>query len=355
MGKSKQPSTKKRNQVNILPASEKGQVLFQSNRITNGKWKGFTLIQSKIFICIMGQLQTAISANMKGENWRQLGLFEEDVEGLVTVGIPLKEICRPDQYKQIYQNAEELLSIKLYFDSKNSKGNKFDSISTLFHRFDIPKMENGIKIMNVYMHKDSAQRLIEIDKNLQGSPINFTKYLKNVALKAKNKYTYRLYMIIASWKVKGGFRISLKELREQLGIREDQYKNYNHFKENILIPVQEELKNEADCWFNCSTKDFEEIENQSGKVIYLNFKVITKVDKEHNDNRADYIRNILKMHAAFSDIHLDELRSIFTENSDYTAISTKVIDLLTYVNDEKNNVGNKQAYIIKSLLNFYPG
>ena len=115
MGKSKQPSTKKRNQVNILPASEKGQVLFQSNRITNGKWKGFTLIQSKIFICIMGQLQTAISANMKGENWRQLGLFEEDVEGLVTVGIPLKEICRPDQYKQIYQNAEELLSIKLYF------------------------------------------------------------------------------------------------------------------------------------------------------------------------------------------------------------------------------------------------
>ena len=129
---------KKSQQISVLPKSDKGQVLFQSNRITNGKWKGFTLIQSKIFISILSKLQKAINAGMNGYDWKQLHLFDYDDEMRLKIAIPLKEICRPDQYKNINANAAELMSIKLFFESKDKK---LEIIETLFSRFEIPKLE----------------------------------------------------------------------------------------------------------------------------------------------------------------------------------------------------------------------
>ena len=344
------PSKKKRFE-NIVPASEKGKVLFQSNRVTKGKWKGFTLIQSKIFICIMDELQKAIKADMSGISWNQMALFEQDSDGLFKIGVELREVCRPDQYKFIHDNAKELATIQLNFETKDKQGNKYDNIVNLFHRFEIPKVENGIKVMNIYVHKSSAEKLIEIDRNIEGRPINFTKYLKSVGLKAKNKYTYKLYMIIASWKVKGGFKIALNELKEQLGIKEEQYKNFADFKKYVLMPVQEELKDGADCWFNCASKDFMGIKKQSGKVQFLNFKIITRPDIENNNLLMNNIINMLKMHASFQDLHIDEIRPIFSETTDYAPLIQKVVELLQYVNDKGNEIINKPAYIIKSLKN----
>lgn len=341
--------TKKGKHINVLPVvgEEQAKILYQPNRITNGRWKGFTLMQSKIFISIIDKLQAAIKSNMLGQ---QMELFKE-ADGLIKVSIPLKEICRPDQYKFIHQQADELSSIKLYFESRDRQG-KYNSIANLFHRFDIPKLQNGIKTMHVFMHQDSATKLIEIDKNISGNPINFTKYLKGVGLNAKNKYTYKLYMIIASWKIKGGFRIALQELKEQLGIPADRYKSYKDFRLRVLEPVQRELLEHADCWFNCAAPGFEETEKQSRKVLFLNFKVITKVEKEHKNKQEEYIRDLLTGHAGFTAIHFREIEHIFAQTTDYTELAAKVVELISYVKESANEVGHPQAYIIKSLRNF---
>lgn len=339
----------------ILPiGSDDTKVLYQSNRITNGKWRGFTLLQSKIFISIMDALQDAIKADMRGDSGKQLELFDVEKDGLLKIEIPLKDIAKPSQYKDIFINAKELASITLEFESKDNSGNKYKSVATLFHRFDVPELKNGLKVMNVFLHQESAKKLIEVDKNIHNAPINFTKYLKRVGMKAKNKYTYKLYMIISSWKSKGGFRISFEALKEQLGIGEGQYKLYNRFKERVLVPVQEELKeNGSDCWFNCSGKDFEEVNKKTGKVIYLNFKIITKSEKEMAGTQSDYIRFLLRTHFSFTQQQLDNISSIFSEDCDYSAIQLKIMDLAEYISNPENNIGNKQSYVTKSLLNAF--
>lgn len=334
--------------LSLIPESGNGKILYQSNRITNGKWRGFSLLQSKMFICIIDQLQKAISEDMRGNNWDQLNLFEINDDGLLKLGIPLKEICRPDQYKFIYEAAKELQTIQLEFKSPDKR---FDIVQGVFHRFDIPTLENGIKVMNIYLHRDSAEKLIKIDKNKEGRAINFTKYLKRIGIGAKNKYTFKLYMIIASWKAKGGFRISVDELKEQLGIPKEKYANYANFRTRVLLPVQEELKENGDCWFNCASKDFMAVEKQSGKVQFLNFKVITRPDVENNNLMMNNIINMLKMHASFQNLHIDEIRPIFSETTDYVPLMQKVVELLQYVSDKHNEIINKPAYIIKSLKN----
>lgn len=336
----------------LLPSSEHGKVLFQSNRITNGKWRGLTLIQSRILILILDQLQEAINQSMHGADFsQQLRLFTENEDGLLQIGIPLKEVCRPDQYKHIHGQADELMSVKLYLKSGQGQ-DKYNTIINVFHRFDIPELENGIKIMKVYINKDSARKLIEIDRNKEGVPINYTKYLKVVGVKAKNKYTYKLYMIIASWRSKGGFRISLNELRDQLGIDEGKYKNFADFKKNVLIPVQNELKANSDCWFNCAEDGFFEEDKRTGKVMYLNFKVITKKVSERNVQLADQVRGLLRMHAGFTTEQLESILYLFADDTlDYSRLTERIVELLSYVNEPENRVKNKPAYIIKSLHN----
>ena len=337
--------------THLLPPNEEGKVLFQSNRITNGKWRGLTTIQSRILVVILSQLQDAILMSMKGVEFsQQLALFTEQNDGLLQIGVPLREICRPDQYKYIHSQADELMSVKLYL--KSGEGTeKYNTIINVFHRFDIPELENGIKVMKVYLNKDSARKLIEVERNQNGVPINYTKYLKKVGLTAKNKYTYKLYMIIASWRAKGGFRISLNELREQLGIGEGQYKLFADFKRYVLLPVQEELKKNADCWFNCAEKGFFEEDQRTGKVLYINFKVITKKVSEQNAEYADHVRHLLKTHAGFKEEQMSNIQYLFHESTDYEQLTLRVAELLTYVRDPQNQVKNPVGYIIQSLYN----
>lgn len=91
-------------------------------------------------------------------------------------------------------------------------------------------------------------------------------------MKATNKYTYKLYMIISSWKQKGGFKISVEELKTQLGIHPNEYQLYKEFKRRVLVPVQNDLEFRSDCWFNCAKAGFEQ--RNERKVTYLNFKIM---------------------------------------------------------------------------------
>jgi len=212
---------------------------------------------------------------------------------------------------------------------------------------DIPADSKGSGIIEIEIDKRVAKLLIDIEQNKVGQPVNYTRYVYEIAQNATNKYTSRIYKLICSWRKKGGFTISLDEFRKWIGI-EDKYKYYTDIKKNILIPVQEELFEKADCWFNCNSEEF--VTKQGHSITHLNFKIITPELIEEEEKRRDYIFHLLRTHFKFEDRHIDQIRPLF-QKAKTVDILMKITALREYYLDNITKIADVTGYVIKSLQN----
>ena len=347
--------TKKRKDTIIIPGET---VIYQSNRITHGKFKGFTLLQAKILLCLIKNLQKEIKADMAGKDWKQGTLFE-DVKGMLRIGLNLSEISKPDQYHQVYAAAEELQKVSVELKSPNEG---YIRIASLIPMLDVPKIRDkyvspkvkGKAVMYVSILREVAEKLIEVEKNINGQPQFFTKYLYEVAMASRNKYTWKLYTIISSWKQKGGFTIKLNELREQLGLDSTEYTEYSDFKRRVLRPVQKELEGKADCWFNCAEKSFEIRDNKT--VTRLNFKVIVPEMEDELKIKIENIKTLLRIHMGFKNSHISRIEGFLSSKltkERVDAVYFKITEINEYITTKKNTVEpvqNIATYTLKSLL-----
>ncbi len=184
----KSPKRRNANSV-ILPGCTE---LYQPNRLTYGRYKSFTLLQSRILITLMKELQEAVLASMNGNDWQTLNIFASKESNLIRVPIRLKDIAHPRQYKEIYEAALQLGKASIQLPSSISK--QYLCIATLFPRVELPKIVAGNSIMYVELFKDAARKLIEIDRTGSGRPGYFTKYLYEVAMSATNNDFLQIYI-----------------------------------------------------------------------------------------------------------------------------------------------------------------
>ncbi|MCH5599513.1 replication initiation protein [Niabella ginsengisoli] len=349
-------ATRKSTNAVILPGCTE---LYQPNRVTYGRGKlhrregGFTLMQSRVLITLIKELQEAVLASMNGKDWQALPVYLSKENNLIRVPIRLKDIAHPRQYREVYEAALELGKASIELPSAISK--EYYCIATLFPRVELPKVINGNSIMYVELFKDAARKLIEIDRTSNDRPGYFTRYLYEVAMKATNKYTYKLYMIIASWKQKGGFRISFDELKQLLGISANDYTAYKEFKRRVLLPVQKDLEGKSDCWFNCAAEGFEQRTNKS--VQWLNFKIIVPTPACVVNGRLNHILHLLRTHFYFNE---EETKTAATTLNDllsneqlYQSFLQKLTSLNEYIRmaaRTANPVNNISRYVLKSII-----
>src|ERR1019366_3664049 len=363
--------TKKTGTQIMLPGNSQT-VLYQSNRISEGKYKGFTLMQWKVFVTIIKGLQKEILMSMNNEDFTQLDLFKKNSE-VIEIGFPLSDITTHDRFKEAIESADKLGDIKVQF--KDLKREGYLNRASLFAAMSTQTKISGKSYIFVTMLKKVADQIIQIDTSTEiikplialhdGSivpavvktkPKYFTTYLYEVVMTAKCVYTPKMYMLISSWKSKGGFRRSYEWLREQLGVSNDrddkgnyiEYPEFKNFKAKILIPIQRDLEKKSDCWFNCAADDF--VERTGKKVTMINSKIITPEFEEVRTEKADACRQLLRMHAGFSDKHIEQIRPIFSETVDYGFLNNEIIRLIQYVREYKKDISVPQSYIVTSLL-----
>ena len=319
--------------------------IYQPNRITNAIYN-YTLLQERIFTAIIYYLQDPIKSSMANRDFRQLDLFTEGTDK-IRVNIPLREISQPKQYHQVKQAIKEMAGIVLEIPFKTKDNKNYLRITSLFSAY-IPEKADYTSIISIDIEKGVAEKIIEIDKNeISNHPINYTRYVYEIAQNAQTKYTSKMYKLISSWKKKGGFMIKIEDIKENLGVK-GMYPNYADFKRRILLPVQLELYEKADCWFNCRAKDFEIREGKT--VTHLNFKVITPEFALEDTKKADYIRNILRIHYNFTENDLKAINYIL-QNED---ISNKdVINKISKVDEylsTNSQIIHRKEYLMKALL-----
>ena len=76
------------------------------------------------------------------------------------------------------------------------------------------------------MDREVAKVFINVDRG-------FTRYIKEIALRAQSRYTIRMYMLISSWKEKGGFSIYVDRFRKFLKL-EDKYPEFKDLYRRVI-------------------------------------------------------------------------------------------------------------------------
>ena len=320
-----------------------GDYIYQPNRITKAQYN-YTLIQERLFTAVMYYLQEAIQKRMRGEIYTQLSLFENSVS-YISFEIPLREITKnPAQYGFVKESIKELASKVVIIPYRNevNKENRLRYVG-LF-RADIPEKGKRNSTIIIEIDKMVAKLLIEVDLDSQRKPVEFTKFIYQVAQKSRNKYTPRIYKLLCSWRKKGQFPISIGEFRKLLGI-EDKYTQYRDLKKNVLLPAQKDLLNiGADCWFNCEVNNFEI--RKKNVVTSLSFHVMTREFEELESSNRDEIKYLLRSHYSFTDKDFHQIGKIFSFPS--VEIKNKIAFLHGYMIN--NNIKHKKKYMIDSLM-----
>ncbi len=323
--------------------------IYQPNRVTQAQLP-LSLIQSKIFAFIMLQLQEAVKANMNGNSYQQLEIFSNP--DCVKIPIPLKEITKnPSQYREVKKAIRDLAGVVVDVPYWNAKGIEMQRITGLI-RADIPKKATYSSLIHIEIEKQIAAVLIEIDRNTENKPINFTSYYYEIVAKSTSQYTARIYPLISSWLKKGAFTISMDDLKNILCIP-DKYPRFPDFKKNVLDLVQKDLYEASNCWFNCNHRDFKTVEK--GKVM-LNFKVITPEFKRELDKKDEYILGVLKLNYSFQSNQLDEIKALLEDvDFDRNALLQKITEVDDFIyknntNHDKTFIENKNNYMLKALL-----
>ncbi len=103
---------------------------------------------------------------------------------------------------------------------------------------------------------------------------NFTSYKLEMILSFKSQYSVRIYMLLKQYQRLGDREIQIGLLRDMLGLLKDQHKEYSNLKNNILKPVQKELIEKADLYF-----EFEEIKH-GRRVEALKFTIFSNQNSQ---------------------------------------------------------------------------
>lgn len=333
----------KKKKIIMLP--ELKDVIVVPNRVVNSRYD-YTLIQERIFNNVLYYLQEAVRLNMKGGDYTQLSLFRTTNDN-ISIDIPLRSISRPDQYDEVRQSAQDLAGIVVKIPMMDARtGKHFISFQGLFSAIAIPVDSKRSSYITVRIAKEVASLLIQMDHK-NGIPGNYTSFFLQVANRSSNKYTSKLYKLISSWKKKGGFYMPIDEFREHFNLT-DKYQEFSELKKRVLVPVAKELKENADCWFEVADNTL--VKREGKKVVGLNFKVITPEYDDLKSKQLESIYHLLRTHFKFTGEHLKQLDPIFKGDFNAANIQYKIVELYEYVRENKKNIGNQTAYVIKSLL-----
>lgn len=274
--------------------------LRQSNRLTTARYE-LSLIEKRVMYHIIREVRKRYVLSDSG----QKSLFDD-----LTLNIKITELAKEIwDAKHVSEVKKGLISLRLRsFEYQNEYAGDLELDEWLIVGFiNYAEIKKGIA--EVQVSKKLIPYLVELTQQ-------YTEYSLTVAMSLRSKWSQRIYEICSQWRSAGGFRISLRDLREQF-ILEDKYKMYAALNEKVLQVAHKELKTLYDAG-QCDLY-FEYAEEKNGRSVEnLRFKVISR-EGLNAPNSIDLLRQTL--------IILQELFEVTKKkkNTDYIA---KVISKL---------------------------
>ena len=258
---------------------EKDVKLYQDNRITTARYE-LSLIEKRIVYLLINEIRKRFVETNSGDKT----LFEDLIiktnqkkllEGIQQKNIPrVKEAFKSLRYRSIsYDNGYGL-------DDPRAEGFEVGFIN--YSSWKNQEIEFQISKIILPFFVELSQQ--------------YTAFSAVVAMSLKSKWSQRMYELCSQWKMSGGFRMTIDELRHIFKL-ENKYKKYAAFKARVIEVAKKELKE----LFEKGESDlhFEYTEIKSGRsVTALNFKIITKQERIKLEDMDYYVR--VSLHQIFN-------------------------------------------------------
>jgi len=317
-------------------------LLKQPNIITLMSYD-FKLTNIRVLISVIEKVQDSIEENLRGVPVQQTSLFADD-EKSINLDIQYSEIgVEPYQYGEVKASLKELVSRPVEIDTINPwTGEPSWKLSSLMKAY-FPKKYG--RSFSVEIDKDIAQKMIEVGSG-------YTKFIKEVAMKTNSKYTVRIYMLICSWKDKGGFQIEYAKFRRWLML-EEKYPIYKKLQEKIIQPVYEELFEKADCWFEMSAVFESKTDKNPQKLV---FKVIraslSEKEKELLETQKKNIRDLCLRYLTMNEKQVNEIEKNVTITN-YQSVIHKVTFLMEHIRKHYQEISSVSDYSFTAIMNVF--
>jgi len=214
------------------------------------------------------------------------------------VTFKLEEYAKVMQFKKanttrLMRSAEDLLGLTVtYWDKTgeySSDGLRGFVICQIFKRFKFYKNDDGEWLVSIDCHDDVIKLMFDLQKY-------YFKYQLWNALQLTSPNQQRMYEILKQYEFAGAREVSIKDLRELLGLKPEEYSLWQNFKVRVLEASQEALANYTDIKF---TWEAAGKRGRGGKINKLKFYI------EKNDN---YVRQL-----TFDDYLLEQVQPALEE------------------------------------------
>ena len=309
--------------------SDSGDNLYQVNGVAyiEGNLK---LIHLRILIVLISRLQTAL--RFKISRRRPGVTVPENLlpsRGELSIRGSTRTLCvkisefglTPRNCGRLRQYLEELIDMPVVFPGFRKDGMIFPelvhSFPGLIAGYSFPLYSRTVEIN---LPETLVHRLLLTEEG-------FSSYSKSAAFTITNKYTVRIYWLICSWRTKGGFVISLSNLRKILALGRG-YDRYENITCKILRPAAQDLAARFPIWFLYKTYG-------SGEERNIAFKIRTIVTSEQMKKESEYVWDVCfhLLHSVGASPSI--LDNIFgqVDYEDLRPFLSKVMDLTTYIKE----------------------
>ena len=249
------------------------------------------------------------------------------------VTFKLEEYTKIMQFKQtnttrLIKTAEDLLGLTVkYWDRTgqySSDGHKGFVMCQIFKRFKLKKNDEKEWIVTIDCHDDVLHLMFDLQKY-------YFKYELWNALQLTSPNQQRMYELLKQYEKAGERIMTVKDLREWLGLKQEEYTVWQNFKKRILDASQEALRNYTDIKF---TWEVTGKRGKGGKINALKFKIERNNDYVRQPSLDNYL--IEQEHAEFED-EPEEFERPNAIDGDYEDESLYYTDRINFFEGACNN------------------
>lgn len=323
-----------------IPARKRDDIL-QVNGVTN-VIADFKLTHMKVLMAIIGSLQEPLRAKI---NAHRIGpaafesslppLEEVNLEIVRKISIPVSEFgLGPNNNYYLLKSLEELRRTSCRFPQSRS-GDKVRYVFTGLITHYVMEPYSGV--VDLYILDALVSRLLFTEDG-------YGKYSLCQAMSFRNKYTVRLYWLISSWANRGGFCITLDNMRTLLSV-EGSYHRVDNFYTWVLNVARDELRSKSALYF-----EYRRIICDDGGEM-ITFKIKRHLSDEEQKTRLSSFRDYVFAFALALGLSDSSVLSLVSsvEPEDYVYVCTKLGEIKTYVLQHRSSIRDVDGYVLGAI------
>jgi len=302
-------------------------IVAQSNELITARHNNpLTAREQKIILAMVSEIQP------DDEDFKEYRISLKDFNDL----LGLKGKAKYTQMREIMENMMNK-TIKIGLENKGW---------LLVHWVSSAQYVDGSGVIELTFSPKLKPYLLQLKQ--------YSSYKLSNVLSLNSTYSIRLYEIMKRWSFMVNWECPLEDLKEMIGVQEDTYKQYGHFKNRVLKRAVDEVNEKTDIKIV-----FEEIKNGRSvekikftilKSIVPEIEPVKKKEQPKKEFENEDVRtrlNALAKGYAFDEMYFAQLYlgASFIWNDD----AEKELSMLIHYVNEEESVKNPLGFIKKKL------